>query len=928
MSFLKQKYLFLVFICSVLSSVAQFEPNWMKTMSTYSSSYPACIYDPAGYIYSMVNYQDSMCLRDPLNSIFCLQNPWGRTTLIKYDINGNVIWHREIETNNNTLGYTLQLDSQGNLLVSGKFWGRVDLDTGTDSLLFNSNGGGDIFIAKYDSNGVLIWGEAFGGTQDEYPRTLAINADGTLFFVGTFQQTVDFDPGPGSYPMTATGGTNSFLLRLSSIGGFINALKWDPFLSLGNVFGDGSNNVYASGSFTNSGDFDPGPSIHTETEAIPGSAGFIMKFDSALNFKWVKCSDANYISTYLTPDHKIYASGSFSGLRDVAPGNQVYMLQSVNNSSDVYVMRLDTSGAMQWVQSYGGSGGYDTGNISYTDTIGNIYMAGTFKDSIELDPGPGYFSLSGDGSYDAYTLQLDSLGNFQWALGVTTPTIDGIIISSTLPNQKLLVSGSFGGNYDFDFGTGNYSVTSVNSKDYFMMSLNTGRYNRLYGRVYYDLNTNLTWDAGEPAKEGQILNSGANTALFSTNGQGIYTLLTDSGQTTVHAVGNQPYFNILPSQQNISVSGYGIIDTLQDFALQPMGSYSDLEVTIVELNRGRIGFPIHYNINYYNRGTDTIDNVTIHFGSDTTLLYDSASTAPLMVSPDSLTWNLGTLYPQQHGTIALHFTASIAYFFQLFQSHITLSAAIEPSVDDTVPDNNYDTIRPWIYFAFDPNYKEASPPGSVAPSFITDNNYLKYTIHFQNTGNDSAINISIVDILDITKLDLSTFAMIGSSHPCSYEFYGTNVIRFKLDSIMLPDSTMDEPMSHGYVQFKIRPFNALQIGDSILNNANIYFDFNDPVCTDYAITPIQLPSVPTGIPFTSKSTRITVYPNPFSEQLFLQNACDVSHYKICNYSGQMVLEAAYNEAFISTQGLPEGFYILQLSNKRGQIIDCIKIIHK
>ena len=145
--------------------------------------------------------------------------------------------------------------------------------------------------------------------------------------------------------------------------------------------------------------------------------------------------------------------------------------------------------------------------------------------------------------------------------------------------------------------------------------------------------------------------------------------------------------------------------------------------------------------------------------------------------------------------------------------------------------------------SYDPNDKQCLEGSKLDISKIGD--YLHYQIHFQNEGTDTAFNIVVSDTLS-DKLDWNTFEFTGSSHACNPTLKN-NKIEFIFENIHLPYKTIDEPGSNGWVAFKIKPKPSVVIGDSLNNNAAIYFDFNKPVITNTATTIVTSSSTPVPV---------------------------------------------------------------------------------
>ena len=129
--------------------------------------------------------------------------------------------------------------------------------------------------------------------------------------------------------------------------------------------------------------------------------------------------------------------------------------------------------------------------------------------------------------------------------------------------------------------------------------------------------------------------------------------------------------------------------------------------------------------------------------------------------------------------------------------------------------------------------------GRTAENYTPTNTALKYKIRFQNTGTDVAYRVVVVDTLS-EHLDLSTLQVGATSHPSRFEVSGKGrpVLTWTFDNIMLPDSTVDEPGSHGYIQFSIKPKAELAEKTAVENFADIFFDFNSPIRTNLTVNRI------------------------------------------------------------------------------------------
>lgn len=167
----------------------------------------------------------------------------------------------------------------------------------------------------------------------------------------------------------------------------------------------------------------------------------------------------------------------------------------------------------------------------------------------------------------------------------------------------------------------------------------------------------------------------------------------------------------------------------------------------------------------------------------------------------------------------------------------------------------------------DPNEKDVSPAGEQAEHYTLMNSELNYTLHFQNTGTDTAFTVFIEDTLD-ANLDKSTLQIVGSSHPVTLQMDANGALRFMFDNILLPDSNVDLPGSNGFVTYRIRPLPGLPDPTDIYNTAYIYFDMNAPVVTNTTHN-MLVNQIPVGIPSQSLMDNVVLYPNPITNQSVL-----------------------------------------------------------
>jgi uncharacterized repeat protein (TIGR01451 family) len=242
---------------------------------------------------------------------------------------------------------------------------------------------------------------------------------------------------------------------------------------------------------------------------------------------------------------------------------------------------------------------------------------------------------------------------------------------------------------------------------------------------------------------------------------------------------------------------------------------------------------------------------------------------------------------------------------------ICVNALVSPNFGDIDTTNNNFNFCYIVSNSHDPNEKEVYPI-DVQPAY---NGWFTYTIHFQNTGTASAINIRVSDVLD-TNLNLTTFQLLDYSHPVSTLLNG-NLLSFNFSNIYLPDSISNLQGSKGYVQYRIKPKLNLPAGTQIKNQALIYFDFNYPLYTNTTINNF-LATV--GIKEIS-TQEFSVFPNPSENEFTIKFSKNYSNAKISVYSieGNLLLEknSESTTETISTGDFAKGVYVLKVeSNER------------
>jgi hypothetical protein len=345
----------------------------------------------------------------------------------------NVHWGGVINTSYNDYIYDLQADNENNLIICGQFSGTVDFDPGPGvaNLVTTSASNSDIFLAKYDSAGNYLWAHRFGVNffYDEGDR-IAVDDSGNIFITGMFGSTVDFDPHPvNTASITAPGSARArFLAKYDASGNFI-AVK-----HVGNAVGN-----------------------------LPSS----QDGQSGLG------CDA---------DGNVYMSGFYGTSLTLAPGTTL----PVSGLSDNYFSKFDSQLNLIWAHRLG-SNGTEYSQGMFVSPVGKIIVLGSFRNTIDFDPGPGVVNLTQtSATADGYFAAYDSAGQFlfvrQLEAGNSATPIATLIDS----DQNIILAGSCTATMDADPGPGVAPVGIGNNDQAFIAaydSIGNYRWAYAYGDV-------------------------------------------------------------------------------------------------------------------------------------------------------------------------------------------------------------------------------------------------------------------------------------------------------------------------------------------------------------------------------------------------------------------------------------------------------------
>jgi len=399
------------------------------------------------------------------NPISCVNVNSGEKSIIrKRDVNGGVLWEKEIVSSNTIRSSEIDVDSDNNTIITGYYDGTVDFNPGSGTFNRTSVGGNDCFIVKLDENGSFIWAVSFGGSDADQSFDLAIDSNNGIVVSGRFKNTVDFDPGSGTDNETSVGSFDAFVLKLNENGIYQWAHAFGG-TAYDNAWGIGvssTNEVYINGRITGTIDFDPSSS---NADLVCDDL-FIAKFSESGDYIWAKSfngsGNGEGISVKISDNNNCYMVGTYTGTIDFDPGVGVFEQTSTGAPYHFFVLKLDASGDFVWVRHLeGGAGSYSDVHEIVIDPSENLFICGNFMGDVDFDVNSGTSSVN-VGEQDYFVLKLNSTSDFQWFINSGAPVnssseATGVAINNV---QDIFITGSFTGTKDFNPGAGSYPLTA------------------------------------------------------------------------------------------------------------------------------------------------------------------------------------------------------------------------------------------------------------------------------------------------------------------------------------------------------------------------------------------------------------------------------------------------------------------------------------
>lgn len=333
----------------------------------------------------------------------------------------------------------------------------------------------------------LSWVNQIGGTNSDEAQAIATDSNGNVYVVGSFQGTVDFNPGVGTFTITSSGLSDGYIAKYDANGNFLNAISFTNNLEckVYSVATDNLGNVIVTGAFTGSVDFEPGSGV---TQLVAGGYYdiFAVKLNSNLGFVWAHSfgyagGDDYGLSIATDNNNSVLLTGYFQGSNiDFNPGGATNYLSS-QGAKDVFILKLDANAGFLWAIDLGSAGTFqEVGQTIKVDVGDNVIVGGYFSSTVDFDPSVGIQNLSSGGSYDSFIAKYSSSGSFVWAKNFSGIGNEVCYALQPDPSGDIYCTGTFNGgtSVDFDPSAGIYMLSSTGvNEDIFVAKLSaTGNF--------------------------------------------------------------------------------------------------------------------------------------------------------------------------------------------------------------------------------------------------------------------------------------------------------------------------------------------------------------------------------------------------------------------------------------------------------------------
>jgi hypothetical protein len=947
---------------------------WQKTIGGSSPDYLEIIEQTTDDGFVLGGYSYSGLSGEKMENSRGQEDYW----VVKLSTNGSIDWQKTIGGSGRDGLTSMQQTSDGGYILGGYSNSRS-----SGEKTENSRGGYDYWVIKINAAANIIWQKTIGGENDDNLQVIRQSQDGGYIIGGFSNSNISGEKTDGS-----RGGTDYWIVKLNSTGSIV----WQKTIG-----GTGSDELFDLIPTIDGGYILGGRSASNisgeKTENARGYYDYwIVKLNGNGTTAWQKTIGGSQDDVLKSIQQTIdggYILGGYS-LSDISGDKTENNRRNrPGDYGDYWVVKLNINGSVEWQKTIGGSE-YDNLECIQQTSDGNYILGGWSGSNISGEKTENTRGLY----FDYWVVKLKEIdadvikGNiFQSKNGNCTqePNERGApnIILKTEPKEFYSVSDSTG-NYTILTDTGKYTVKQIIPNYALPLFRNvvcpSGGIHQNISFTHYGQDTseiNFANDITLCAFLQVELSQDRMRRCFDNNATLKYCNIGNVDTTNVQVIVTLPEYVtfVSASNPNYTVNGKKITFNIGNLRANACGIIN--LVTHVDCIEGIVGLTqcikaqilprnecvrkIQPDYTLWDKGEISVDGrctgntarfVIKNIGqnmsdSSSYRIYKDAVQAVSrkfkLITGDSLVINvsaLGNTYRLEADQTP-HYPSSSQPSITIENCGTGVASrgfVNQQAQDFAAPD--VEKICLPIRDSYDPNDKQVSPSGVGANKLVPHKIPLDFLIRFQNTGTDTAYKVVITDTLN-QNLDLATLEFGASSHPYKIEFTGSGkpILKFTFDKINLVDSFTNEPKSHGFISFKITPYDSIPNGTIVKNSADIYFDFNLPIKTNTTQVSID-DRLPTGATLNLVTSvkqnntiyeAIHVYPNPFTQTTnfeFVYNT-KANQLFIYDVNGELVVQeniAGKTTFQLQRTNLSNGMYFYNIQNKDGEIIGRGKLV--
>ena len=414
----------------------------------------------------------------------------------------------------------------------------------------------------------------------------------------------------------------------------------------------------------------------------------------------------------------------------------------------------------------------------------------------------------------------------------------------------------------------------------------------------------------------QMNNSGTDSFINASTG---YHSIFDANPTNTYDISFQihaeyaSYYSVDSAVIEDLTIPLGSGTVVYFFPLTNIQTYSDVTVSIVPMSEPRPNQYFQNKIVYTNNGIAPASG-TLTFTKDPIVTITSINQPGAINTPTGFTYDYINLQPFESRFINVYMTIPNLPIVSLGDV-VTNSTSITAANDVSTQNNSF-SVNQTIVAALDPNDKTEAHGPTILHELFTSDDYLYYTIRFENIGTAEARSVQIFDELD-AQLDENTLTMVDASH--SYVLSRTaNVLTWTFENINLPVSVINTNIGKGHISFRIKPVPGYEVGDVIPNFASIFFESNPAIITNTFLTEFTAP-LSTG---TFNSELFSVHPNPSNGVVYVtvKSTERISNLTVVELLGKVIHSennVNANQALLNLETLSKGMYLLEIATESG-----------